>query len=232
MPVFAPHCPRPHCRVVRSWRDSLLLNRCHTCNSLAGFRTWSLLPVSIAFSIYIWYFPPNNLHYIGGITVLFYLLLVGIIDLEHHLILRPLSITGILLGGGAGLLMHGWKSMLIGGIAGCTIMLFFYYLGKLFNRIRSQRSGIPATEDALGSGDVTLATILGLLLGWPLIWFDILLGMVIAGVISIIIIAIMFISRQYSKNAFSVFIPLGPGFIIAAIVLIYFPQYIAAILSP
>ena len=121
--------------------------------------------------------------------------------------------------------------MLIGGAAGFAILGIFYLFGKLFVRLRLRRHGTLADgEEALGSGDVTLAIILGLMLGWPLIWFGILLGVLLAGAVSLSIILILLITKRYGKNAFMVFIPLGPGFILVALLLVYFPYVIAALL--
>ncbi|MRR32837.1 hypothetical protein EG834_21460, partial [bacterium] len=63
---------------------------------------------------------------------------------------------------------------LLGGLAGFTIMFVFYLLGVAFAKARARRmraAGLETDdEEALGAGDVILSTVLGLFLGWPLIW--------------------------------------------------------------
>ena len=229
-PVKAPHCRNSDCRAPIPWRDYLLLRHCPKCGQPRRARTWILLAVMVAASVYIWLFPPKGIGYAGGLVVFIYLTSVAVIDLEHRLILRPLSIAGVVLSVGTGLLMQGWQSMLLGAVAGFIILFIFYMFGKWFVRFRARRLGADAGgEEALGAGDITLAIILGLMVGWPLIWFDILLGVLLAGVVSLVIILRLVVSRRYGQKAFMVFIPLGPGFILAAMLILYFPHYLAAV---
>jgi Flp pilus assembly protein protease CpaA len=101
----------------------------------------------------------------------------------------------------------------------------------LFSRIRARRlqqAGESSDdEEALGAGDVILATIIGLMLGWPLIWFGLLLGILFGGFVSVLLILRMAIARQYKQSALMVFIPYGPYFIISTFLIIYFPEFLA-----
>jgi leader peptidase (prepilin peptidase)/N-methyltransferase len=86
-----------------------------------------------------------------------------VIDIEHHLILwRVIWVAAI----GAALLgtyQHGWQATLWGGLAGFGFLLAAFGLGLLLEwLLRNENAG-------LGGGDVNLAGVLGLLLGWPLI---------------------------------------------------------------
>lgn len=229
-PSTSPHCPNRACRASLSWADALLLRRCPSCGRMRGTRTWFLLIVYMAASIYMWYLPPAGLGYFAAILVFTYLVCIAIIDLEHRLILRPLSVVGVALAAGTGLLMNGWLNTLIGALVGFFVLLIFYMFGKLFTRWRARRLGQPADgEEALGSGDVTLALILGLMLGWPLIWFDILFGVLLAGLVSLIIILFLVISGRYHREALMIFIPIGPGFILVAIMILFLPQVMAVL---
>ena len=229
-PEKGPLCEYADCRAAIPVRDYLLLRRCPICGRQRRARTWILLVVMLAASLYLWLLPPKGIGYPGGIIVFTYLTTVAYIDLEHHLILRPLSLAGVILGGITGFMMQGWKSMLLGAVAGFIILFFFYLFGKLFDRIRARRLGTDAVGDeALGSGDVTLAIILGLMVGWPFIWFNILLGILCAGAVSIVIILWLVFTKHYGQKAFAFFIPLGPGFILATMLILYFPSYLAVI---
>jgi len=122
---------------------------------------------------------------------------------------------------------------LVGGLSGLRIMLAFYFLGVLFARYRAKRMRAageePDDEEALGAGDVILVAILGLMVGWPLIWFGLLVGILLGGAVSLLIVLWLVISRQYGKNALMLFIPYGPYFIISAYLILFLPQWLALI---
>ena len=227
-----PLCLNPDCKAAFRWADTLLLRRCPKCGRGRSLRTYATLVLAEALSLFIWFSPPHTLGYALGLVVLTYLLLVTVIDLEHRLILRPLSLAGLILAALAGIYVRGWQSTLIGGAAGFGIMFVFYLFGKLFTRWRLRRLGKENdNEEALGSGDVTLATILGLLLGWPLIWFGLLLGILFSGAIGLIIILVLLLTRRYKTQALNVFIPYGPFFILSTFLLIYAPMWMSSLVQ-
>ena len=156
-----------------------MLRVCVGCGKTRSLRTWFLLFIFVLFSIILWISPQSKLGFALSLILFSYLGLVFVIDLEHRLILHPTSIFGAILGFGIGWFLHGIKSTLIGGFAGFLIMLTFYLFGMLFARIRANRMKLQGQEaddeEALGFGDVILAGVLGLLLGWPLIWFGLFL---------------------------------------------------------
>jgi leader peptidase (prepilin peptidase)/N-methyltransferase len=157
--------------------------------------------------------------------MLTYLILIAVIDLEHRLVLRPLSVIGLILATLAGFLLHGWQSTLIGGVFGFTITFIFYLLGIRVARWIAKKHGQdPAeTEEALGSGDVALATILGFFLGWPLIPLGLLLGALILGIAIVPLVGKLFSERRYRSQRL-VYIPLGLPFILSTMLLIYIPN--------
>ena len=230
--LTSPVCT--HCSAQRSWVNFFLLKSCSPCGQGRGRRTWATQFLGIIASLYIWYSPPRVLGYWLGLVLLIYLAAIFIIDLEHRLILHPTSIFGALLGLGLGTLIHGLKATLIGGLAGYGIMFTLYGFGVLFSRYRAKRmvaeGFTPDDEDALGFGDVNLAGILGLLLGWPAIWFGLLLGILGGGAISLILILIMLIRNRYKEDALMVFIPYGPYFILSTFILLYLPHWITVLL--
>ncbi len=228
-----PVCANPQCKKPFGWGDYLLVRKCESCGRRRSLRTYIVIALCVISALYLWASSPLNLGFALSLIALSYFYIVGIIDLEHRLILGPLSITGLFVAGLTGFLLHGWRSTLIGGAAGFVIMLVFYLFGKLFTFLRARRKGEDPkqAEEALGSGDVTLVTILGLFLGWPLIWFGLLVGALIAGVVSLIIVVVLMISRKYKQQAFMVYIPLGPMFILSALMIIYLPHIFNAILK-
>jgi len=112
-------------------------------------------------------------------------------------------------------------------------MLTFYGLGVLFARVRTKRliaMGQEADdEEALGSGDVILVTILGFIVGWPLIWLCLLYGILLGGLFSLGLILWLIVSGRYQKNALMTFIPYGPYFITTAVLIVYFPKLLERI---
>jgi len=188
----------------------------------------------LAASIYIWISPPSKLGYLPGMLLITYFGVVFLIDMEHRLILHPTSIFGSVLGLIVGTASHGITATLLGGLGGFLIMLGFYYFGVWFARIRTKRmlaAGQEADdEESLGAGDVILAAILGLMLGWPLIWFCLLLGILLGGFFSLLLVLWLVVTRKYGKNALMLFIPYGPYFIISAFLIIFFPKFIQTLI--
>jgi prepilin signal peptidase PulO-like enzyme (type II secretory pathway) len=226
---------QPTCRQCDApfkWNDYLFFRSCQNGHSRTA-RLWIVLAAILAASIYTWINPPSKIGYLLGMILITYFGVVFVIDMEHRLILHPTSVFGSLLGLLVGTVSHGVKDTLVGGLGGLLIMLAFYYFGILFTRIRTKRmlaKGQEADdEEALGAGDVILVTILGLILGWPLIWFGLLLGILFGGFFSLLILLWLVASRKYEKNALMLFIPYGPYFIVSAFLIVYFPKLIRMI---
>ena len=224
-----PTCP--HCDAPFALKEYLLFQRCQNGHPRKA-RLWIVQILILAASIYTWIKPPEKIGYFLGLALITYFGVVFVIDLEHRLILHPTSIFGAFLGLIVGTVAQGISDTLLGGLGGLLIMLTFYYLGVLFTRIRTKRLLAMGQEvddeEALGSGDVILVTILGFIVG-PLIWLCLLYGILLGGLISLLIILWLVISGNYTKNALMTFIPYGPYFIITATLIIYFPKLLAMI---
>ena len=216
-----------------STSDYLLFHRCKN-GHYRSLRTWAVQLLAIAASIYIWIVPPARLGYALGLILTMYFGLVFVIDLEHRLILHPTSLFGSILALLVGIIKHGFLPTIIGGLGGLAIMLTFYFLGVLFARFRARRMRAlgqePDDEEALGAGDVILVTILGFVLGWPLIWFGLLSGILLGGAVSLFIVLWLVLSRKYKENALMFFIPYGPYFITTAYLIIFFPAWLAKLI--
>jgi leader peptidase (prepilin peptidase)/N-methyltransferase len=187
----------------------------------------------LALSLYTW-LQPHRMGYWPALVLLTYFAAVIVIDVEHRLILRPLSIAGGVLGMAIGLWLHGVIPTLLGGLAGFVVMFALYQLGVLFSALRRRRmqaAGLQTDdEEALGRGDVVLAAVLGLLLGWPLIWFGLLLGVLIGGAIGLVLVLSSVLRGRYGRQALMVFMPYGPSFVISAFCILFIPSWIAGLL--
>jgi len=220
-----------HCNTNLSLHKYLALTRCPSCKKHRSMRTWLVQFTALVASIALWNQPHPLLGYFIGLILLIYFGVVFVIDLEHRLILHPVSMFGAVLGFGVGWLLHGLGSTLLGGLGGFGIMLIFYLFGTLFARIRARRMQAAGQElddeEALGAGDVILAGVLGLVLGWPLIWFGLLIGILLGGLITIPMLVIIVIAKRYRQDAWMVFIPYGPFFLIGATLIVYFPELLS-----
>jgi prepilin signal peptidase PulO-like enzyme (type II secretory pathway) len=231
-----------HCNTSLSIKKYLALSRCPACGKRRSLRTWIVQLMSLAASLWLWLLPPirfakaipnSYFAFLAGLFLLTYFGVIFVIDLEHRLILHPSSIFGAVLGLGVGWLFHGLGPTLIGGLGGFGIMLIFYLFGTLFAQIRARKMKAAGQEsddeEALGAGDVILAGVLGLMLGWPLIWFGLLTGIMLGGLITIPMLVIIVVAKRYKKDAWMVFIPYGPFFLISATLILYFPNLLSAL---
>jgi prepilin signal peptidase PulO-like enzyme (type II secretory pathway) len=146
--------------------------------------------------------------------------LIVVIDVEHRLILHVVTLpAGVLLGLIGGLDPgRGWARTLLGGAAGFGILLALFLLGGVFARAMARLRGRTLDEVALGFGDVTLSTVIGLTLGWPGVVAALLLGVFAAGLFSSGFLLVMMARRRYV--AFTP-IPYGPFLALGAL-LVYF----------
>jgi leader peptidase (prepilin peptidase)/N-methyltransferase len=166
----------------------------------------------------IYFFPPIYIEWVLAMIIFTYLGLVFIIDFEHRLILHPVSFVGGVIFLIMGIFLNGWKITIFGFLAGFGIMYALYLLGILFGKFMAKRRGQEIDEIALGFGDVTLSTILGLLLGWPRIGVTLFFAIILGGVFSGFFLFFSVITRRY--KAFTA-IPYAPFIIISGIILIY-----------
>jgi leader peptidase (prepilin peptidase)/N-methyltransferase len=124
-----------------------------------------------------------------------------------------------------GSLLAGLGYSLLGGLFGFAVMLLLYKFGELVARYRARKMAAAGQaddeEEALGGGDVYLAGVLGLMLGWPFIVQALVLGVLLGGLISIIFLLALVLRRRYSSEALMTFIPYGPYFILSAFYLLF-----------
>ena len=211
-----PVCP--HCQTPYRWGGYLLFHNCTTCAAPRKWRPLVIQAVLIVAAVLLWLFPRPGFPFAMAFILFIFLSLVFVIDLEHRLILHPVSLVGALLALGIGIFLHGIVTTLIGGAVGFGVMLVFYFVGELYVRYMSKKRGINTDEVALGFGDVNLSGILGLLLGWPLISAGLLFAVLAGGLISLFIIVGMLIAKKY--RAFTA-IPYAPFLILSALYLLY-----------
>lgn len=181
-----PHCPNCNHRYSPAgWLATgrFLLGRraCPQC----GLVRWRPLLVEIATALafallpLLFSHPFSLLLYAYHVAVL---ILIIVIDLEHRLILHAVTFPSTLIALiGSFFLKDGTNvplSSLLGLITGFLIFYALYLLGRrLFG------------PGALGFGDVTLAMTMGAMLGLHRIIFALVLGILLGGLISVLLIA-------------------------------------------
>lgn len=172
--------------------------------------------------LYIFENPPADFSVYLFTWVLVYFALVVVIDIEHRVVMHPVSIAGALGMGAIGLLRHGLVPTLLGGLAGFALMLALYvagdWLGRLLARLRKQ----PWEETALGFGDVNLAGVIGLLIGWPGVLPALFTGILIAGVYSLGLVLVSLLRGRYALFAS---IPYAPFMCLGAMTVVALGVY-------
>ncbi len=171
-------------------------------------------------SVWLWLSPPVRLGFFPGFLVMVFFVLVVVIDIEHRLILHPVSLVGAGLAALIGWWNHGLVPTLAGGLAGFGLMFLLYKFGEVFTRVSSRLRGEPIDEVALGFGDVNLAGILGLLLGWPVILLGLILAILAGGIYSLAYLLLSLVVGRYSSFEA---MPYAPYLILAAGLLLFFP---------
>lgn len=212
----APTCPE--CGKTRKPIDYLLLKKCDNCGREASKRSLIVLILTLLLTIFLWFFPPHHLNIWLAYLCLVFLAVVAVIDIEYRVVLNQVAITGAFLGLIVGYSINGIVKTLIGGAAGFLIMLGLYFLGEIFARYMSKKRGLDSEEVALGFGDVNLAGILGLMLGWPVIFACLLFAILLGGLISAAMVIGMLVKKDY--RPFTA-IPYAPFLILSTSVLLY-----------
>ncbi len=133
--------------------------------------------------------------YLGLVTLYtVILILITVTDLEHRLIFNIVTMPAILLAVVAAFVTPevSWRAALLGGAVGFALTYIAWLLGALFYG-----------AGALGAGDITLATFLGLILGFPHILLGLVYGVFLGGFVALLLV----ITRRRGRKSF---IPYGP----------------------
>jgi leader peptidase (prepilin peptidase)/N-methyltransferase len=127
-----------------------------------------------------------------------------VIDLQHHLLPNVITVPGIVVGFALSLVLPpGWKGSLIGLVAGGGVL---FAIAETYYRLR----GI----EGLGMGDVKMLSMIGAFLGWQLMLVTLVLASFAGSVIGIGVIAL---GRGGMKAALPFGTCLAVGALIAAV---------------
>lgn len=199
--------------------DYLFRYRCPNCGKRRSLRVPLVQLAALGISFLIYFYPPPLLTYWTTLPLVILLGTIFIIDIEHRLVLLKTIAVAAVLFLLYGILLFGWKTTLLGALGGLGITLSFYFLGigvsKLVGAIRHKQ----VSEVAFGLGDVTAATVFGLLVGWPSIVGVIVIAIASFAAFSLITLIVLILTKKYS--AFANALPFAP-FLILGIVVIYY----------
>ncbi|MFP3853359.1 MAG: prepilin peptidase, partial [Anaerolineales bacterium] len=134
--------------------------------------------------------------------ILMVFLLLTITDFEHRLIPHAVSLPSIAVVAFLASLnpARGLEKTMLGGLAGFGLVFLLYLFGEVYSRWQARRRGEPLEEIAFGFGDVTLATLIGVAVGWPAVILAIMIGVLAAGGFSLVYILWMMIRGRYQPH--------------------------------
>lgn len=184
--------------------------------------------VYVLLALGMWFNRPDRVQLWWGIPVLIYFGVVIVMDVEFRVVLHPISIAGAVLGVLVGVYLRGFWPTLLGGVVGFSVMFLLYKFGEIFMNWVNRKRDEMIDEVALGYGDVNMAGVVGLFLGWPPIILGLLFAIFSAGVVSILFILISLVIRRF--RAFAA-MPYAPFLAFAALVMLFFPEQIASLLG-
>jgi leader peptidase (prepilin peptidase)/N-methyltransferase len=183
--------------------------RCASCGKSISI-SYPLVELSTAvLFVFLYLLEGFGLPFAFHASYVAFLMLVLVIDWKH----RDIYVTVIALGSlvaivGSLLLpdMTLWSALIGAGVAGLFFLLAYIAAKLIFPRI----------EEPLGAGDVLLALMMGLMIGWPNIVGALLIGPLIAGVAAIFMLA----SR---RSKLGDFMPYGVALCVAGILFLVYP---------
>ena len=163
------------------------------------------------------------------------LMLVTVTDLEHYLILTPVIVPSSILAIIVAILFPedglsgGTAAYLIGGAVAVGIFLAMYWGGAVFAGIVSAARGEKLDEVAFGFGDVMLAALCGLMIGWQSLVIALLITVFLGALGAVLYL----ISRMLVNEQYSMFTPLpyGPYIVIGTVIMMLWREDIARLLD-
>jgi leader peptidase (prepilin peptidase) / N-methyltransferase len=204
--VVAPRSRCPSCRVPIAPKDNVPLvswvilgGRCRACKATISAR-YPLVELSNGLG-YVLVAAIHGLDARALVEMAFLtsLLILGLIDYDHHILPDAITLPGIAAGVGASFIPGPPSPMASMASAGGAY-LGFAMIAKLYERAR----GI----EGLGQGDWKMAAMLGAFLGWQQTLFAVFLGAAIGSLVGVV--AMVFLGKG-SRHAlpFGTFLALG-----------------------
>ncbi|MDI6703870.1 MAG: prepilin peptidase [bacterium] len=209
--IFTPRSFCVNCKTpIKPWENIpfisyiLLRGKCSTCKAKISPR-YFIVELLTAI-IYLLVFRRFGFG-LPLMTYLFFsslLIIITFIDLEHQLILNKITHSGIILGLLASFLLPNLSlfQSLLGGLMGGLVIYFLHLLSLLLFR-----------KVGMGGGDLKLAILLGVFLGWKNLLLSLLIASFTGGIVGSILIFLRIKKRTD-------YIPYGPYLCLGAMVVL------------
>ncbi len=211
------HCPK--CDYKLHWYDNIpvlsyiiLGGKCRNCQQPISFRYTAVELLNMAlWLLCAWQFMGNWFYMVTSCLFCSVLICVAFIDLEHQYIYD--AFIWMLLGLGILAIFADrngevWWYRLIGGAVGFAFFFLFYGIAYLIYK-----------RPAMGFGDVLLAAVCGLYLGWK----NFIVTAIVASLVgSIVLLIVRFCRKDDSKTEY----PFAPFIMLGAVVALLFGNYI------
>jgi leader peptidase (prepilin peptidase)/N-methyltransferase len=189
--------------------------RCAHCGAGRGWRAPLVEAGSAIGAVGLWRWAGGEVGvFYAAVIVSFIFLLITVIDIEHRLVLWRVvwvSASVLLLLGGLSP-DRGWQKTLVGGLVGYGLVFVMFLFGQAYMWIVARRRGQPLEEIAFGGGDVNLAGLVGLAVGWSGVLLAVVIGIFTAGMFSLGVLAVQLLRRRYNPHtpfAYGPFLVLG-----------------------
>lgn len=176
----------------------------------------------------------NTLQLLIWLVYMAIFVLITVIDIEHKLILFVVIIPSSAFAILDAILTPtthppSLTDALIGGVAGFAVFFLMYNGGFLFTYILGKMRGEDIDEIAFGYGDVMMATLSGLILGWQALIFAMFITVFLGAFGAIIYL----LSRSLMGSKYSAFtaIPYGPYIVLGTVIMLLFREEVASLLS-
>jgi leader peptidase (prepilin peptidase)/N-methyltransferase len=219
-PLFGPlHCVRSYERL--KWRDVFPVygyfsqrGVCRYCGKSLPWRFPAVeIGTALSFALAWPLYERQPVAYGFTVFYIFILITVGVIDWQHRLIFPVLlyfasfvAIVAALVTGPHpdNLMPDGIGSSLVGAAFGGVVFYLIYFLALAIYRVR-----------ALGFGDVLLAIMIGLVLGFPRAASALFMGSILSGVVALVY---LLLRRRKRRD----FIPYGTTLCLGVILILMF----------
>ena len=212
-----PECTAPKRPLAWSGLTAYLsgTQRCEYCATSVKYRSLIVEAIAIIWPLVLYSIDPSPQFFWPTFLLSMYFLLIMVIDYEHRLILFVVTIPGAVVLAVLGSLdpSRGPEKTLLGGLVGFVAVFGLYLLGGLFARLVWRLRNQPIEEVAFGFGDVVLAGVIGLAVGYPGIILALVLGVLAGGIFSLGYLLVMVLRSRY--EAF-IPIPYSPFLIFGA----------------
>lgn len=195
--------------------------------ALRALRIAAVEAILAGAAIYLWLREGATLLAVVNLIYIALFMLMAVIDIEHRLVLRSVMIPAFVFALLEVLFSGRIRPLdaLAGFAIGQIVLTAFYLLGEVYLQLINARRGQPVEEVAFGSGDVTLGTFCGLVVGFPRV-VPMLVAMIFigAGLALLFLLVRLILLRRYEAH---IPLPYGPAILLAATLLLLWGPAVA-----